>query len=137
MALDFSGIHWLAVLISFIAGQAISTVWFVLLFGEPWAKEYGASSRQEHTSAVPGYTYAVQALCTLVLVISMALLQEWLFVDTMGEALWLGVFVAVGLVVANGIPGQAFLRRWRVAGIAFGCQSVMVMAISLTLGLWQ
>ena len=120
MELSFSEINWLAVLVSVIAGQVISTVWFTVLFGDPWAREYGAADRKQHTKEVPGYTYGVQALCTVALVISLALLQRWLGVDSIGDALMLGGFVSVGLCIATGLPGQAFLKRWRVAGLALG-----------------
>jgi hypothetical protein len=134
---DFSQLNWLAVLASVVAGQIISTVWFTALFGEPWAKEYGAGGRKQHTKEIPGYTYAVQALATIVLVLSIALLQRRLDVDTIGESLSLGLLVSVGFAVATGIPGQAFLKRWRVAALASGSQVVMILGISIILGLWR
>ena len=137
MALDFSGINWLAVLASIVAGQVISTLWFTVIFGEPWAKEYGAPSRREHTKEVPGYTYGVQALCTVVTVLGLALLQRWLSVESVGAALGSGLFVAIAFVAVNILPGQAFLKRWRVAALTAGCQSTMILAISLILGVWR
>ena len=131
MDFDFSNLNWLAVIVSVIAAQIISTIWFTTLFGKPWAKEYGASDRKQHTKEVPGYTYGVQVLCTIVLVLSIALAQRWLAIDTFGEALGLGLFVSVGFALATGIPGQAFLKRWRVAALAYGSQAVMI------LGLWR
>jgi len=74
------------ILLAILAGQAVSTIWFVVLFGDPWAREYGAPSRKEHTAAVPGYTYAVGLLCTAMLVLSLALLQHALGVDTLAGA---------------------------------------------------
>jgi len=137
MDINFSDFNWAAVVVSVIAGQIISTVWFVALFGEPWAKEYGASSKQQHTKEVPPYTYAVGALCTFVLVLSIAALQQRLGVDSAGEALELALFIAVGFSIATGLPGQAFLRRWRVAALAYGSQAAMIVAVSLILGLWR
>lgn len=137
MELPLSDINWLAVLASVIAGQVISTVWFVVLFGDPWAKEYGAEDKKQHTKEVPGYTYGVQVLCTVALVISLAVLQRWLSVDSIGEALMLAAFVSVGFCVATGLPGQAFLKRWRVAAIAYGSQVAMIFGISVILGLWR
>ena len=137
MELTLSGINWLAVALSVIAGQVISAVWFVALFGEPWAKEYGARSKRQHTKEVPGYTYAVQALCTIAMVLSVAVLQRSLGVASVGDALKLGLFVAAGFCVATGLPGQAFLKRWRVAAIAYGSQVAMIIGVSLILGLWR
>ena len=137
MDLDLSSLNWGAVLVSVVAGQVVSTVWFVALFGQPWAEEYGAADKKQHTSEIPGYTYGVQAFCTLLLVLSLALLQSWLGVSSAGGALGLGALVSVGFCVATGLPGQAFLKRWRVAGIALGSQVAMIMTISLILGLWR
>lgn len=133
MDVTLAAINWWAVLAAIVAGQVISTVWFVVLFGEPWAKEYGAFDKKQHTKEVPGYTYAVQILCTVILVMSLAILQQWLAVGSMADALKLGLLVAIGFCVATGVPGQAFLKRWRVAAIAFGCQATMIVAISLIL----
>lgn len=137
MELSFSEINWLAVGASFVAAQVLSTVWFTVLFGDPWAKEYGAADRKQHTKEVPGYTYAVQAACTLVLTVSLALLHRWLSVDSVVDALLVGVFVAAGFCVATGVPGQAFLKRWRVAALAVGSQVAMILTISVILGLWR
>lgn len=137
MALTFSGINWLAVVVSVIAGQIISTVWFVALFGEPWAQEYGAGSKQQHTKEIPGYTYGIQVLCTILMVVGLAVLQQSLGVASVADALRLGILVAIGFCVATGLPGQAFLKRWRVAAIALGCQVAMILGISLILGLWR
>lgn len=137
MDLHLSEINWMAVVASVIAGQVISTVWFVVLFGDPWAKEYGVQTKQEHTKAVPGYTYGVQLLCTVVLVLCLAVFQRMIGVDSLVGALGSGVFVALGFCVATGLPGQAFLARWRVAGIALGSQVAMILGISLILGVWR
>jgi len=71
------------------------------------------------------------------LVLSLAILQQWLSVGSLTDALKLGFLVAVGFCIATGVPGQAFLKRWRVAAIAFGCQATMIIAISLILGQWR
>ena len=111
--------------------------WFVVLFGEPWAREYGAESRQAHTADIPGYTYGVQALCTALQVVTLVLVHRALGIAGIGDALLLGVLIAIGFCVANILPGQAFLKRWRVAAITAGCQSAMILAFSIILGGWQ
>ena len=137
MHFDLGSINWLAVGASVVAGQLISTLWFIALFGEAWAHEYGARSRQEHTAAIPGYTYAVQIICTATQALALAVLVGWLGASSIGEALALAAFVAIGFCVTNGLPGQAFLKRWRVAAIAYGCQSTMIVAMTLILSLWK
>ena len=137
MEINFAEFNWLAVLVSVIAGQAISTVWFVVLFGEAWAKEYGAPNAQQHTKEIPPYTYAVGLVCTFALVLSIATVQSWLAISTVPDAITSGLFIAIGFCVATGLPGQAFLRRYRVAVLAYGSQTAMIVAISLILALWK
>lgn len=136
MELDLTALNWLAILIAVIAGQVVSTIWFVILFGEPWARAYGAKDKKQHTKEVPGYTYAVGVLCTAALVIAIAVLQNALAVKTLGSALQLGLFLSVGFCIATGVPGQAFLRRWNVAVIAYGSQVAMILVISTVLVLF-
>jgi hypothetical protein len=133
LLIDFSSFNWFALLASVVAGQVISTVWFTVLFGEAWAAEYGVATKQEHTSKIPGYTYGVGLVCTVVLVLSIAVLQGGFAIESVGGALGLGLFVAVGLAAATALPGQAFLGRWRVFFLANGSQTVMILAISLIL----
>ena len=137
MPIDFASFNRGALAVSVVVGQVLSTLWFTLLFGGPWAAEYGAASRQEHTAQVPGYTYAVGLLCTVVLVLSIAGLQRALAVETVGSALGLGLFVSIGLGAAMALPGQAFLGRWRVFFLAHGSQTAIVLAVSLILVLWR
>ena len=131
------GIDPVAALAAFVAAQVLSTLWFTVLFGEPWAREFGVASRQEHTSAIPGWTYAVQAACTLAIVLTIAGLQAALGVTSLGGAVGWGLVFAIGLCAANLIPGQAFLGRWRVAAITVGCQASIVVLISAILGAWR
>ena len=131
-----SDINVLAVIVSIVAGQILSTLWFTVLFGEPWAKEYGADSRQQHTSEIPGYTYGVQLLCTVVLTLSLAVLHRMVGVASLTDGLGIGLFVAIGFNVTNLLPGQAFLKRWRVAAITAGNQSAMIIVISAILAAW-
>ena len=136
MDLHFDQLNVFAVVASVVAGQVLSTLWFTVLFGDAWAREYGVESRQEHTKQVPGYTYGVQLACTVALTLSLALLQAALGVDSLGQAMGLGAVVALGFCVATGLPGQAFLKRWRAAGIALGSQVMMILVISGVLGAW-
>ena len=136
MELHLSELNAFAIIASVIAAQVVSTVWFVVLFGEPWAREYGAASKQEHTKEIPGYTYGVQLLCTVALTGSLAVLQRAAGVESLVDGLVLGAIAAVGLCIANILPGQAFLKRWRVAAITGGCQSAMILVISAILAAW-
>ncbi len=137
MSFAFADLNWIAIVVSIVVAQIISTLWFTVVFGEAWAKEYGSSSRQEHTKEVPGYTYAVGVISTAILVIAIALLQKALSITTLSGALSLGFVLAVGICAATMLPGQAFLRRYRVFAIAAGSQVVLILVVSMILGFWQ
>ena len=137
MSFAFADLNWLAIVVSIVVGQILSTVWFTVIFGEPWAREYGASSSQEHTKELPFYTYIVGILSTAVLTLTIALLQKSLSISTVASALSLGLTLAIGICVATILPGQAFLKRYRVFAIAAGSQAVLILVISIILALWQ
>ncbi len=137
MDLHLAELNIFAIVASVIAGQIISTVWFVVLFGEPWAQEYGAKDKAQHTAGVPGYTYGVQFACTVLLTVTLALTQRAFGVDSIVDGLVVGGLVSLGFCVATGLPGQAFLKRWRVAAIALGSQVAMIFGISLILAAWR
>lgn len=135
--MNFDGLNWLAILLCFVVGQGFLTVWFVALFGRPWALAYGAADQKQHTKEIPGYTYAIGALCLLLLTVGLAMLQAALGVNTAAEGLMTGIFVAVHFCVATALPGYAFLKRWNAFFLAIGSQTTLILVLSLILALWQ
>lgn len=133
MDLDLSSLNWIALLVSLVVGQIVSTIWFVPIFGTAWAKAYGVADSKAHTKDVPPWTYAVGALCTFTLALSLALLQGAFGITTVAGALQLAAFVGVGIAATTMIPGQAFLRRWKVAAMTVGSQLAIIVAMSLVL----
>ncbi|MFT5679399.1 MAG: hypothetical protein ACI8RZ_000303 [Myxococcota bacterium] len=131
-------VNWLAILACVVAGQILLTVWFVVVFADPWAKAYGGEgmTRAEHTKAVPGYTYAIGAVCVFVLSLGLSLLQGALGVEGVGEALQLAGFLSVVIFVAMAMPAYAFLRRWRAFAIGAGSQLALIVVVSSILALW-
>ena len=138
MELNFGDIDWLALLACVVAGQITLTVWFVVLFGEPWAKAYGgeAMTKEQHTKEVPMYTYGIGAACVFLLSLTISLLHGALGVASVGAALQLACLLAVGVFVAMAMPGYAFLRKWSAWSIAAGSQVVLICVVSLILVLW-
>ena len=130
-------VNWLAVVAAIVIGQVVSTIWFVALFADPWAAEYGAASAAEHTAAIPGYVYGVGLACTTLLTVGIALLHRAVGVETLGQGLSVGAFVAVCFCLATMLPGQAFLDRLVVFLIAGGSQVAMILAISGLLAVWR
>lgn len=137
MEMNFDGLNWLAIIVCVIVGQAFLTLWFLVLFGEPWAKAYGATDKKAHAKEVPGYTYAIGLICMIVLTIGLGVLQRGLDVTSLGDGLELGLFVAISFCIATALPGYAFLRRWSAFFLAIGAQAVLILILSAILSVWR
>lgn len=137
MDLNFGAINWLAVGASVVIGQIFLTVWFTALFGKPWAKEYGVNDAKQHTKEIPSYTYGIGLICTFLLTLGIALLQSTLSIETLGEGISLGLFIAIFFCIATMLPGYAFLKRWNAFFLAVGSQTVVILIISTILAIWR
>ena len=137
MNLDFSSLNWLAIGTCMVFGQAFLSVWFIVLFGTPWAREYGVQDKKQHTKEIPGYTYGVQALCTFLLVLGLALMQSLIGVATLKSGVLFGLFVAVFYVIATALPGYIFLKRMNAFLMAMGSQAILILVSSTILAVWK
>ncbi len=137
MEFNLSSINWYAVIACVVFGQAFLSLWFIALFGTPWAKEYGVADKKQHTKEIPGYTYAIQALSTFLLIIGIAVIQGALSIDTFQEGLIFGLWVVLCFSWATALPGYIFLKRWNAFFIAMGSQAVLTIIVSIILALWQ
>ncbi len=138
MNLDFTQLNWLAVIVCFVIGQVFLTLWFAVIFGDPWARAYApGKTKAEHTKEVPGYTYGIGALCMLLLVLGIALLQSALGTSSIGDGISLALFLDVFLVASTMVPGYAFLRRWNAVWLALGSQAVVIVILSAVLAVWK
>lgn len=136
MDIDFGSVNWLAIAACVVVGQVLLTVWFVALFGAPWAKEYGVADQKQHTKEIPGYTYAIGAACVLLLSVGMATLQAKLGVEGVGQGIFFGLFIALHFSIATALPGYAFLKRYRAFALALGSQTLLIVVLSTILALW-
>jgi len=117
MVLAFSEINWIAVVVAVIVGQIILTLWFTVLFGNPWAAAYGAESKAAHAKDVPRVAYGVGLVCMVVLVIGTALIHN-----------------AIGINSATVLPAYGFLLKPDAGYIASGSQAAAILAVSTVLG---
>lgn len=137
MSLPLASLNWAAVGVCLVFAQVFLSVWFIVIFGTPWAREYGATDQKQHTKEIPGYTYAVQAFCTFLLIIGLAAMQSQIGIDTFGEGLLFGLFVAVFFAIATALPGYIFLKRMNAFLIAMGSQTVLILVVSTILAIWK
>jgi hypothetical protein len=136
MNVNAADLNWMAIAAGVVVGQVFLTVWFVVLFGQPWARAYCAADQTRHTKAIPGYTYALGLACMVLLTAGLATLQVALGVATVGAGLVLGVFVALHFCIATALPGYAFLKRWNAFFLAVGSQTALILILSALLAAW-
>ena len=136
MDINFASLNWVAIIACVFVAQAYLTVWFLILFGDPWARAYGAADKAQHTKEIPGYTYAIGAGCALVLSIGLALLQQGLNVSGIGAGLTFGLIIAICFAIATALPGYAFLKRWSAGLMAIGSQATLIVILSVILAAW-
>ncbi|MEM9580194.1 MAG: DUF1761 domain-containing protein [Pseudomonadota bacterium] len=136
MTLSLADLNWFAIIACVIAGQVILTLWFAVIFADPWAKAYGAADKAQHTAEVPAYTYGIGLVCMIALSLGLAMLQKAVGVSTLGGGLTSGIFAALFFCVATALPGYAFLRRWSAFTLAISAQVVVIMVLSAILALW-
>ena len=137
MNLGFSSLNWWAIASCLVFGQVFLSVWFIVLFGTPWAREYGVEDKKQHTSEIPGYTYGIQAFCTFLLIVGLALMQAWLGIEGLQSGALLGLFVAVFYAIATSFPGYIFLKRTNAFLLAMGSQVILIVVVSIILAIWK
>lgn len=136
MAIDFGALNWLALLVCVIVGQVFLTLWFLVVFGDPWAKAYGVADKKSHAAEVPNYTYAIGLVCMILLSLGLAVFQQIAAVSGLNAGLISGLFVATSFCVATALPGYAFLKRWSAFFLAIGSQTVLILILSSILAVW-
>ncbi len=133
MEISLSSVNWIAVIVAVVAGQALLTLWFTLLFGEPWAKAYGAADRAAHTKAVPASAYGIGLACMVVLVIGTALLHQAVGINSIAGGLVFGVITALAYGLATVLPGYGFMLNLDAGRIAAGSQAAVILVVSVVL----
>jgi len=137
MNFDLVSLNWLAIGVCLVVGQVFLSVWFIVIFGTPWAKEYGVQDKKQHTKEIPGYTYGIQAFCTLMLILGLAIMQSIIGVESLPEGLLFGLFVAFFYVIATSFPGYIFLKRTNAFLMAIGSQAILILILSSILAVWR
>ncbi|MEM6736713.1 MAG: DUF1761 domain-containing protein [Bacteroidota bacterium] len=137
MNLDLTSLNWIAIGVCLVVGQVFLSIWFIVIFGTPWAKEYGVQDKKQHTKEIPGYTYGIQAVCTLMLILGLAIMQSMIGVNSLLNGFLLGLFVAFFYVIATALPGYIFLKRTNAFLMAIGSQTILILIVSVILAVWK
>lgn len=92
-------IHWLSVLLAFIAYFLLGALWYVVLF--PQAYKVSLGKAQETLDNQSALFVVGPGVCVLATVVATAVLFYALHISTYGDALRLAAVVGVGYLVAN------------------------------------
>lgn len=92
-------IHWLAVLLAFVAYYFLGAVWFAALFAKPYRASLGKG--QEAAGAMSPLFFVGPALCTLVVTVASAGLMQLLHITTYSQAVEFALYMGFGYLVAN------------------------------------
>lgn len=136
MMVEFAALNWWAIIAGVVIGQVVLTLWFAVLFAEPWAKVYGAVDKAQHAAEVPPYTYGIGLLCMVLLTVGLAVLRSALGVSGFANGLSMGLFVAIMFCLATAVPGYAFLKRWSALKLAIAPQFIVIIVISILHAMW-
>ena len=136
MEIAFSDLNWIAIIVAVVVGQVLLTLWFTVLFGQPWANAYGAEDRAAHTRDVPGSAYGVGLACMVALVFATAFLHQAAQVTDLSGGLIFGLIAAIGYGVATVLPGYGFLLKSAAGRIAAGSQASAIVVVWLVLSVF-
>jgi len=140
VAIDISGINWLAVIVATVIYFALGAVWFApqTPIGKAWIAASDYKSPTEGASA-SNLFYIVPAATCLVVVVATALLARATATDTLGEGIILGLVLGLGLAVPLLLTTAAFEftkpRRftWGVIDASYHVVGFVIAAVLLAL----
>lgn len=96
---SISAIHWVSVLVAFLAYFFLGALWFMFLFKKPYAISLGKGNEPLQNSA-PIF-FVGPAVCSLVITVTSAILMQALGIDSYAKAIEFALIVGVGYLFAN------------------------------------
>lgn len=109
-------VNYLGVLVAAVAAFAVGALWYGPLFGRQWRMLMNYSEGHAGTPLGGQGISMMSAMiggfvATLILVYVFAIMMHALGLQTVGEALWYAVFVALGFIATTMANGIFYERR--------------------------
>ena len=129
-------INYLAVVVATVVSVVVGMIWFAdPVFGRAWKRMQGINE----SAKPPVSAFVIWIGGAFVLAYT---LYRLLFVKmataSMGDALLVGLLIAVGIVIAGMGPNYAFAKKpLGLAGIEIGYVCLSIMLVSGILAAWQ
>ena len=103
--LDFTGINWLAVLVSTVAAFLLGGVWYGPLFGKAWLRAVG---KKEEDLGSPAAPMALSVVTSAATCIVLAGLLNLFPAPDVVDGIVLGLLVGVGFIATGMASDYAF-----------------------------
>ncbi len=129
-------INYLAVAVATVASVGVGMVWFAdPVFGRAWKRMHGITEPAKPTASA----FVIWVVGAFLLAYTLyRLLYVKMATASMGDALLVGLLIAVGVVIAGMAPNYAFAKKpLGLAGIELGYVCLSIMLMSAILAAWQ
>ena len=135
MALDFTTINWLAVIVGTLIYFFLGALWYSPpLFARPWQAAIGWDDSRPQPQTNP-MTYVVPLLLYLVAAVAMAILAAATATDTLSEGITLGLLTGLGFalpmvgVEATFDPNKPKPLQWFLITVAYHLIGFLILAV--------
>lgn len=133
----FDALNWLAVIVAAVAWFAFAAIWYAQpLLGKTWQRAANVSLPEGYRP--PPSIFAITLVAYFVTAITIGLLVAALGITQVGDAIELGVILAIGSIVVHLVVDSAFAQRsWSLVWIN-GLNAVIAFAgMAVILALWE
>ncbi|MCZ6888698.1 MAG: DUF1761 domain-containing protein [Gammaproteobacteria bacterium] len=133
--IDFSGLNWIAILVSTGAAFALGGIWYGPAFGSAWMAELGKTEEELQPSPRPFIISFFSALLTCVL---LAAIIKGFALTTLVDGIIIGFICGIGFIAASMASDAAFCG-WgiRLFLIQAGYRVVYTVIMGMILAVWQ
>jgi hypothetical protein len=130
-----------AIFASTVVAFGLGALWYGYLFNDAWIRlnDYGDQSEAEleQMKADASKAYAVSFVCYGIMAASLTILADYIILDTIGQALKLGLLVFGGFVAPVGLIANFYSDRLIGAWLLDAAyQLLYILLMSLIVVLW-
>jgi Protein of unknown function (DUF1761) len=141
--MDFSGalgnLNWWAVLVSIGVVMLVGSLWYAnFLFGKAWIAAVGKTRIELQQGRSMLWLMLTTVFWTSALVLTIALLEQFIGINTWQDGLILGLLLGFGVSVATGNVHALFENRFNsLVWITSGHNVLMCVIPAVILAVWQ
>lgn len=128
-------LNWLGIVVGTIGYMLLGFVWYTA-FSSVWMDAIGWSE-EEMEEESPAVGYVITTIGSLIAVLAMALLLNWVDASTWQDGITVGALVGIGFVATTSVQAVPFEgRAWSVYAINAGYNIVALAGIGVLLAVW-